>query len=69
MRVTTTPSKQRQSFLVQTKDNRTGKCNSGMGGLYIDARYRSTKANYQRIDDAGFVTIGSWRAKERTFGF
>ena len=37
---------------------------SGMGGRYMDARYRSTKAKYWRIDDAHVVTVGSWRVKE-----
>ena len=32
----------------------------------MDAQYRSIKAKYQRVDDADFVTVGSWRAKERT---
>ena len=64
MRVTTKPSKQRQSFPIQTKDNRNGKRNSRMGGRYMDARYRSTKAKYWRIDDADVVTVGSWRVKE-----
>ena len=64
MRVTTNPSKQQQSFPIQTKDNRNGKRNSGMGGRYMDARYRSTKAKYWRIDDADVVTVGSWRVKE-----
>ena len=68
MRVTTKPSKQRQSFPIQTKDNRNGKRNSRIGGRYMDVRYRSTKAKYQRVDDADFVTVGSWRAKERTLG-
>ena len=41
---------------------------SGMGGRYMDARYRSTKAKYWRIDDADVVTVGPWRVKERTLG-
>ena len=68
MRVTTKPSKQRQPFPTQTKDNRNGKRNSGMGGRYMDARYRSTKAKYWRIDDADVVNVRPCGVKERTLG-
>ena len=57
MRVTTKPSKQRQPFPTQTKDNRNGKHNSQMDSRYIDALYRFIKSQYWRIDDADVVNV------------
>ena len=61
-------NQERQSLHTQTEDKRNGKHNSQMDSGYIDARYRFTKSQYWRIDDADVVTVGPWRVKERTLG-